>query len=154
MRLQDCVSMRGLFVALSLLGLSACGPREPVSQGAPPDMRRLTEEQYRNTVADIFGPTITYGGRFDPLTRTDGLLLLGARTARVTPAGFEQYYTLARSISGQVVNESNRDTLIPCKPANAKDADDACAKQFFTEVGRLLYRRPLTGLQGISVSRL
>ena len=71
--------------------LTACGPKEPQSSGAPPDMRRLTEEQYRNTILDIFGPTITYGGRFDPLARVDGLIQLDARAARVTPAGFEQY---------------------------------------------------------------
>ena len=86
-----------LFAAALLL--SACGPKEPESTGAPPDMRRLTEEQYRNTILDIFGPTITYGGRFDPLGRVDGLIQLDARTARVTPAGFEQYYALARSIA-------------------------------------------------------
>jgi hypothetical protein len=130
-------------IAAALL-LTACGPKEPDSAGAPPDMRRLTEEQYRNTILDIFGPTITYGGRFDPLGRVDGLIQLDARTARVTPAGFEQYYALARSIASQAVTPPNRAALVSCQPAAADAPDDACAQTFLTEVGRLLYRRPLT----------
>ncbi len=131
-------------MATALAVLTACGPKEPASEGGTPDLRRLTEEQYRNTIADVFGPTITYGGRFDPLQRTDGLIALGARTARVTPSGFEQYYALADSISAQVVDEAHRETLVACKPASATAADDACAQAFFGEIGRVLYRRPLT----------
>ncbi len=131
-------------VAVTVAALTACGPKEPASEGGTPEMRRLTEEQYRNTVGDLFGPTITFGGRFDPLARTDGLIQLGARTARVTPSGFEQYYTLARSIAAQVVDEEHRETLISCTPADPKTADDACARKFYAQVGRLLYRRPLT----------
>ncbi len=136
----------GLLMASSL-ALVGCGPREPVSEGAPADMRRLTEEQYRNTIADLFGPTVTYGGHFDPLTRIEGLTALGARIAQVTPSGFEQYYASARSIAAQVVNETNRQVLVPCTPASPNSADDKCAKQFFTKVGRLLYRRPLTAAE-------
>src|SRR4051812_47540909 len=93
------IASQGLVLAVAFAALAACGPKEPASEGGTPDMRRLTEEQYRNTVGDLFGSTITYGGRFDPLARTEGLIQLGARTARVTPSGFEQYYTLARSIA-------------------------------------------------------
>src|SRR5690606_324771 len=32
-------------------------------------MRRLTEAQYRNTIADIFGPAIKVAGRFEPIVR-------------------------------------------------------------------------------------
>ena len=127
--------------------LTACGPKEPQSSGAPPDMRRLTEEQYRNTILDIFGPTITYGGRFDPLARVDGLIQLDARAARVTPAGFEQYYALARSIAAQAMSPTNRATLVACQPTAVEAPDDACAQAFLTEVGRLLYRRPLTATE-------
>src|SRR3989442_3118165 len=83
---------RTIVMAAAAFILAGCGPREPDSAGSPPEMRRLTEEQYRNIVADIFGPTIAFGGRIDPLPRTDGLLAPGARTARITPAGLEQYY--------------------------------------------------------------
>ena len=127
--------------ALSLL--SGCGPSEPVAKGAPPTMRRLSNEQYRNVIADVFGAHIVVSGQADALTRTDGLLADGARLARITPSGGEKFYGLAKSISAQVVAPENRDGNFTCAPTDVKAADDACAKQFFTRVGRLLYRRPL-----------
>src|SRR6185437_493242 len=42
--------------AIGLLALTACGPDEPASSGGPPSVRRMTEAQYRQTIADIFGP--------------------------------------------------------------------------------------------------
>ncbi len=69
--------LRCLLLAGGVSLLAACGPKEPDTAGNPTAMRRLTEAQYRNVIADTFGPTITFGGRFDPLQRTDGLLALG-----------------------------------------------------------------------------
>src|SRR5690242_8018525 len=106
--------------------------------------RRLSPEQYQATIADIFGATIELGGRFEPEMRQDGLLAVGAAQLSVTSAGMEQYDNMARTIAAQVVDARHRDLLMPCKPANAKAADDACARAFFTKAGRLLYRRPLT----------
>ena len=123
--------------------LAACDQREPDAPAAPPSMRRLTEDQYRNIIFDIFGPTIAFGARFDPLPRSDGLIALSARTAVITPAGFEQYYVVARSIAAQVTDEVHREVLVPCRPAATTTADDVCATTFFAKVGRLLYRRPL-----------
>ncbi len=76
--------------------------------------------------------------------RRDGLLAMGASQVSVTASGLEEYDKIARNVAAQVVGEANRDTLIPCKPANTKAADDACATQFLSETGRMLYRRPLT----------
>jgi hypothetical protein len=123
--------------------LTGCGPSEPKVEGAAPEMRRLTPEQYANIIADVFGEQITVFGRFDPIPRTDGLTALGARSASITPAGFEQFDELARSIAAQVVSPANRADLVPCTPEQP-GVDDACARSFFTHVGRLLYRRPLT----------
>ncbi len=106
-------------------------------------MRRLTEQQYRNTIADVFGRKIAVVGRFDPLLRTEGLIGLGAGNARITPSGFQQYYDMARNIAAQVVNEANRGQLISCKPKDPTAADNECASAYFASVGRFLYRRPL-----------
>lgn len=131
-------------LALTGVVLAGCDDAGPQIQGGPPDMRRLTQEQYGRIIADVFGGGIRVGGRIDPLIRTDGLLALGARSARITPTGFEQYYDLAHSIAAQVVDETNREELIPCKPASSTAPDDDCAREFFGRVGRYLYRRPLT----------
>ena len=68
-------------LAIALLALAGCGPSEPASSGGSPVIRRLTEDQYRHIIADIFGGDIAVAGRFDPLNRTDGLLTLGSARA-------------------------------------------------------------------------
>ena len=135
---------RNAWVAVAALGLVACGESEPQTGGAPPDMRRITVEQYRNVIHDVFGEHIEIASRFDPLVRTDGLFAVGASNALVTPSGFEKFYKVARSVAGQVVNEDNRAVLVSCEPADASRADDACSRHFFAEAGRYLYRRSLT----------
>jgi hypothetical protein len=130
-------------LAVLALGLAACDGAPPPTPGHAPTFRVLSESQYRNTIADIFGAQITVGGSFDPLVRTNGLLAVGATSAHVTPSGLEQFDRRARSIAAQVVSERNRDILVPCAPADETAPDDACARQFFAQVGRLLYRRPM-----------
>ncbi len=139
-------SLRSLLcAAIAVITLTACGQSDaPKTAGAPPDMRRLTEEQYRNTIADVFGTSIKIGGRIDSLVRTNGLLELGARSAAITPSGLEKFDQLARSIADQVVDPAHRDILIGCAPPIADAFDEYCVRQFFTRVGRMLYRRPLT----------
>jgi hypothetical protein len=131
-------------VVLAAFALTACGESEPETSGAPPNMRRLTVEQYRNVIHDVFGEHIEIASRFDPLVRTDGLFAVGASNALITPSGFEKFYNIARSVAGQVVDENNRAVLVPCTPADATRADEACSRSFFSEAGRYLYRRPLT----------
>lgn len=124
--------------------LSACGPSEPITEGTPPDVRRLTEEQYRNIITDIFGTSIVVGGRFDTPVREDGLLAVGARDATVTPGALIQYDEMARSIASQVVTGPNRQFLVPCSNAVDGGYDEACATQFVSTIGRMLFRRPLS----------
>ena len=107
-------------------------------------VRRLTGEQYRAVIQDVFGPTIEFGGHFEPGLKVNGLAAAGTSSIGVTPAGMEQYDAMARVIADQVVSESYRAQMIPCTPATSRRADDACARQFLGSVGRLLYRRPLT----------
>ena len=129
--------------ALATLGLVSCGQTEPPTAGGPLEMRRLTEDQYRQSVADVFGPTIQVSGQFEPEIRTKGLLAIGRSAVTVTRAGYEQYDALARSVAVQVMDAKHRDVSIPCKPTSAHAADEACAGQFVRQVGRLLFRRPL-----------
>jgi hypothetical protein len=130
-------------LAGAVLALAGCGKSPPPTAGAEPGVRLLTEPQYRNIIADVFGSQITVGGTFDPLVRTNGLLTVGALKANITPSGLEQFDRMARSIAAQVVSEDNRDILIPCRPANPAAADDECATRFFASAGRLLYRHKL-----------
>ena len=105
---------------------------------------RISPEQYRRTIEDIFGSSILVSGRFEPQIRQDGLLAVGAKRSSVTSSGFEQYDSLARDIAAQVVDEGHRKILIPCRPRIQTATDNACAEEFISRTGRLLYRRPLT----------
>ncbi len=107
-------------------------------------IRRLSRDQYQTIIADVFGPGMKLGGRFEPVPREEGLLAVGAARVGLTASGFEQYDAIARTIAAQVVDQQHRNVLIPCKPASATAPDDACARQFIAQAGRLLYRRPLT----------
>jgi len=123
--------------------LLACSS-EPKVAGAPPAVHRLTEQQYRNTIADVFGSHIVVAGTFYPISRTEGLIAIGAREATISALSFERFEKLAHSIAEQVVSERNRELYVPCEPARPDAPDDRCASAFLERVGRLLFRRPLT----------
>jgi hypothetical protein len=135
----------GAVAALSAIALVSCSKSdEPQSSGGPIVVRRLTQEQYQTIIADVFGADIKIGGRFEPDLRKSGLLAVGAGEVSITPTGFEQYDSMARGAAAQIVDEHHRDMLVGCNPASTKAPDDPCAKSFYSKVGRLLYRRPMT----------
>lgn len=106
-------------------------------------LRRLTEAQYRNSIADIFGPDIQPAGRFEPIVRVaHRLIASGASTSAISPTGLEQFEGMARVIAAQVFDERHRSNFVPCKPKN--ETDSACAAATLTTIGRQVLRRPLT----------
>ena len=107
-------------------------------------LRLLTSDQYLNTLAHIFGDDIRQPTNFAPLPRTEGLLQVGAAVAGIPPGQVEQYQRIASSVALRAVDATHREFAVPCTPANEKAADRACATQFLSKVGRLLYRRPLS----------
>lgn len=123
--------------------LAACGKSEPSVDAEEPSFRRITEQQYRNIIADVFGQHIIVPGAFDPILRTDDLIAVGAGNTTVSRSSFEKYEKLAQSIADQVLAERNRSSIMPCSPESSLAADDACAEMFLKPVGKLLYRRPL-----------
>ncbi len=116
-------------------------PDPPVIEPGPIAMRRLTEAQYRATIADVLGEDLVVAGRFEPDSRVAGLLAVGTSHVSVTPSGFEQYESIARGVAAQALDAEHRATLVPCTPTDT--TDDACAAAFVRTVGRRLFRRPL-----------
>lgn len=123
-------------------GAPASGASEPATSGGPPVTRRLSEQQFRTSVADIFGADIKVAGRFEPEIRADGLLALGEAKVTTSPSAFEQIEKMAHSIATQIFDEQHRQVL-GCAPGDAKAADDACAGKVIERFGFRLYRRPL-----------
>ena len=144
--LASCAAMVGatMFAADSHVTASAQTQQRTDVAGFKPAIRRITESQYRHTIADVFGPSIKINARFEPEKREAGLLAVGSAELSVTTSGLEQYFALASSIADQIMDEKARATSIGCEPADARKADSNCARAFIKRVGERLFRRPLS----------
>jgi hypothetical protein len=135
---------RSTTLLILLTGLCLAAGQAVAAESHLAGLRRLTESQYRNSIADIFGPGIVVQGKFEPDRRIGGLLASSGTTLSITPAGLEAYAKMADGIARQVVDEKNRARLIACTPKSATAPDRACAGQVLEQYGLLLFRRPLT----------
>lgn len=145
-------------MALSLaggIGWAQQGPQsgpnaqvgEPRPVGGPLTVRRLTESQYRASIADIFAPDIPVTGRFERALREDGLIAVGTGHGGVSAFSIEQYDVSARSIAAAVTSAERRASFVPCKPKSDAAFDRACADRFVSDYGAKLFRRPLTAAE-------
>jgi hypothetical protein len=144
------VPLRKLVHEALSLTLAICGGAAVVA--APPEnsyvasLRRLTEPEYRNSIADIFGKEVEVRGTFEPTKRTNGLGAASTALLSVTPVGFESFSKMANDIAAQVTAEKYRAKL-PCAPKDPKAPDDVCAREILRHYGLLLFRRPLTAAE-------
>lgn len=131
---------------LALCTLVACSPSEPEVEftGTQARTKLITAEQYSNTLAYIFGPGIETRVQFAPVPREEGLLANSLATAGVSIGQVQTIQSVAANVASQVVDVENRKHLIACSPESIDGADQTCATQFVSEVGRLLFRRALT----------
>lgn len=116
---------------------------EPAPVGGPTVMRRLTESQYRATIADVFAPDVAIAGRFERGLRQGGLIAVGTSMGGMSAFSFEQYDASARGIAAEVTGEKRRAEFVPCQPKSADAFDAACATKFVETYGLKLFRRPL-----------
>jgi hypothetical protein len=134
-----------LFLTLAICGAAVvAAPAADNSYVA--SLRRLTEQEYRNSIADIFGKEIEVRGTFEPTKRTSGLEAVSTALLSVTPVGFESFNKMANDIAAQVTAEKYRSKL-PCAPKDPKAPDDVCAREILSHYGLLLFRRPLTAAE-------
>lgn len=146
--------------AVAGLALAEFAPIDPASAQtalaaeaatAAISLRRLNEAQYSRSIEQIFGSGITIPGRFEPSLREKGLLAIGDAHVTVTGSGFEQNELRARQIAAQVFKEKR--VSFACDGASAA-FDEACAQSFVRDLGRQLYRRPLTDGEVSSITSL
>jgi hypothetical protein len=130
----------------AICGALAAVAAPPANDSYVVSLRRLTEQEYRNSIADIFGKTIEVRGTFEPTIRSNGLTAVSTASLSVTPVGFESFNKMANDIAAQVTDEKYRAKL-PCAPKDPKAPDDACAGKIISHYGLLLFRRPLTGAE-------
>lgn len=118
--------------------------REGPVYAGPPTVKLISQPQYANTIAALFGDDIEIPAQFPPVNRTEGLLSLGNANTAITPVIVERFYRYGQSVAGQLFAPERRDFFMPCTPANENEADAACARAFLGSIGRYLYRRPLS----------
>jgi hypothetical protein len=114
------------------------------SAGVSP-LRRLTSEQYRNTVRDLLGmkdakdavPTTALPGDEAVLDR-----FLSNVVSPVQGLDVDKYADAAEVLARKAVT-----TLLGVVPCDPKDGDAACAGKFIESFGKRAYRRPLTPLE-------
>ena len=137
---------RVLSLTMVLFGGAAVLAAPPAENSYVASLRRLTEQEYRNSIADIFGKEIQVRGSFEPTKRTGGLEAASTALLSVTPVGLESFNKMAGDIAAQVTAEKYRAKL-PCTPQDPKAPDDACAREILSHYGLLLFRRPLTAAE-------
>src|SRR5438270_9667565 len=132
-----------LSLIVPIFGGAAALAAPPADHSYVVSLRRLTEQEYRNSIADIFGKEIEVRGSFEPTIRSNGLAAVSTASLSVTPVGFESFSKMANDIAAQVTAEKYRSKL-PCAPKDPHAHDDACAGKIISHYGMLLFRHPLS----------
>ena len=94
-----------VYSALSLM-LAICGgavsvAAAPAENSYVASLRRLTEQEYRNSIADIFGKEIEVRGSFEPTIRSGGLAATGGTVVLRVVGGEGADSGLDDSVTGQ-----------------------------------------------------
>ncbi|MET0390049.1 MAG: DUF1588 domain-containing protein [Polyangiales bacterium] len=105
-------------------------------------LRKLTVEQYQNSVSDLLGEGITVPTDLEPDTAQNGFYAIGASNATVSPAAAEKFERAAYDVAAQALAPDHRKDLVPCTPAATSDS--GCARKFVQKLGLRAFRRPLT----------
>ncbi|MEO0599818.1 MAG: DUF1592 domain-containing protein [Myxococcota bacterium] len=125
---------------IALFALAACiqAPEVPGETGpvsfAPSPLRRLTQAEYRSSVADVLG--VDASGLNLPADDVVGAFVANVRSP-VSPLAAEQYAAAAEVLGAWVEREAA--DLVDCELT-----DDACVDGFIDDFGRRVWRHPLS----------
>src|SRR5262245_39436319 len=98
------LSQAALSMLLTIFGGAVAMAAPPAEGSYVASLRRLTEQEYRNSIADIFGKEIEVRGTFEPTNRSHGLAAVSTASQSVTPVGFESFNKMANDIAAQVTD--------------------------------------------------
>ena len=103
--------------------------------------RRLSNDEYSNTVADLLRVQLVGGVSFPPEERALGFNN-NARALQATPLHAERYMYAAEAAAELVVERI--DDYLACYSG---EPVDACVERFLTDMGGRAWRRPLTPVE-------
>ncbi len=104
-------------------------------------IRRLTHEQYNNTVRDLLGDETRPANAFPKEDFVHGFTNQ-AEGQNIAPLLAEAYNQAAETVARIAFQTGDYRRLVPCRPASADDA--ACRGRFIGAFGRKAFRRSLT----------
>jgi hypothetical protein len=111
------------------------------AKSAPAVVRRLTHNQYNQTVADLLGDQSRPADQFPQEDYINGFTNQAAGQS-VTPVQEEAYSQAAQKLARNAFLGGDSHKLIPCRPGSPEDS--GCRERFLSEFGRRAFRRPLT----------
>lgn len=133
-------------------GCSTAPVEEPAVQAISPNLRRLTIQQYHNSLRDLFGESLVLPISLEPDTEVDGLLSIGSSINSVSPTGVERYEAAAFQIAEQVVaDEALRSTMVDC---NFESDQNTCYSVLARSFGSRIWRRSLTDSEAARITEL
>ena len=113
-----------------------------VQRGSRPaePLRRLTHNQYDNSVRDLLGDRTRPGRSFPTEDYVNGYTNQASSQA-ISPMLAEAYGQAAEKLARNAFRYGDEQELIPCAPRSARDKE--CAEAFVRKFGARAYRRPL-----------
>ncbi len=114
---------------------AAAATREP--------LRRLTHQQYNNSVRDLLGDKTRPANRFPGEDYVNGYTNQ-AEAQSITPLLAEAYSNAAERLARGAFRFGGGD-LVPCEPVSPED--EPCAQRFVREFGLRAFRRPLSDVE-------
>jgi len=113
----------------------------PAFLPAPGALRRLTRNQFRNAVKDVFGYDVNVND-LDTDSFTANFASIGAATVVTSDRGAEQYNTAIENAVNVVFSDSTkRSQFIGCTPTG--QSNDTCVRGYIQKLGLRAWRRPL-----------
>lgn len=103
-------------------------------------LRRLTNNQYNNTVRDLLKDSLGPANGFPPEDFVNGFKNQ-YQALSVSPLLAEAYGSAAEKLAADAFRRGDFHGLIPCKPRS--DSDASCRARFIATFGRRAFRRPL-----------
>lgn len=123
---------------------SQSDPKPGMFEPAPATLRKLTVEQYQNSVHDVLGADLQLPPEIslEADASQNGFFAVAASNATISPAAAEKLEQAAYALAAQALTSARRARLVPCKPAATSDSK--CAETFLKSFGRRAFRRPLS----------
>jgi hypothetical protein len=108
---------------------------------APGLLRRLTRNQFRNAIRDVFAYDVNVND-LDADSFTANLASVGAAIVVTSDHGVEQYNTaVENAVNALFADATKRSQFIGCTPTG--QTNDTCVRGFIQKVGLRAWRRPL-----------